>query len=1030
MGKNRILQHAVHAVLAAAAAGAAVPAAYAQTASAAAAAGPSDIQEVVVTGTRIQSANLISASPITTVTSLDIQQTGLTRIEDILNNLPQVFAGQGSNLNNAADGTATVDLHALGPQRTLVLVNGKRLAPGAPDGRSFADIQLIPPELLEKVEILTGGASSTYGADAVSGVVNFIMNTHYEGVKISSQYGLFNHNNHEGLYQGLETNAGFPAPNGSVNSGYQKDFSFVAGGKFADGAGHATVYATYDKQNPNVGSQFDYSACSLSEAAHKAGQVCGGSGTSASGTFKAYDSVGRELLSPNGSTVDPKTGLLRPSTGAGADTFNFGALNYFQRPDERWTAGSFIDVDLNEHAKVYNEFMFLRNNTTSAIAPGGFFGDAGLPVNCGPVGYNATTGVSSPGNALITAQERGVLCNPANLAAQGQPPGGSLSYYLLRRNVEGGQRLDEISSTELHEVFGIKGDFLNAWKYDAYASLGITDTQHFQSNNFSKNLFAFAASPVAGPNGTVICAANANGAAGAPGCVPYNSWVPGGVTAAQVNYVQVPALEQGTAREYVAHADVTGDLAKYGVQTPWAKTGTQVNLGAEYRSESATFTPDQELLSNDLSGGAGAVLPLAGNFHVAELFTEFNAPILDEMPFAEQLSLNAGYRYSKYTLGFSTNTYKFGVEWAPVKDLRFRASFNQSVRAPNIGELFAQQSIGPNGSSDPCWGGPGQPVQPTLSAAQCARTGVTAAQYGNLGANPANQFNTQTGGNANLQPEKAHTFSYGLVFQPTFLPNFSASLDYYDIRITGAIVAQSGTSILTDCALTGNAAQCGLIHRNPSNGSLYLTTAGFVTSGDQNTGLVEDKGVDVNLHYNLNMDSFGKLIFNLQGTYTLNNVFQPQLDVPNLATGGVTSGPQLDCAGFEGANCGNPLPHWKHIFTTDWATPWQGLDLEATWRFIGGTQVDTLNQSSLALNPGHVFPGYDHIASFSYLDLSASVAVNSSVSVRVGARNVLDKDPPVILSTNCPTGPCSNNTFAQTYDPTGRFLYLHVEAKF
>ena len=1007
MGKNRILQHAVHAVLTAAAASAAVPAAYAQTAPAAAGAAP-EIQEVVVTGSRIQSANLISASPITTVTNLDIQQSGLTRVEDILNNLPQVFAGQGSNLSNGADGTATVDLHDLGARRTLTLVNGKRLAPGAPDGRNFTDINQIPAELIERVEVLTGGASSTYGADAVSGVVNFIMDTHYQGIKIDAQYGLFNHNNHESLYQGIVSNAGFPAPTGTVNSGFQKNFSFVAGSNFADGAGNVTVYATYDKQASNIGAQFDYSACSLSHSATK-GVICGGSGTDAGGTFLAYNSTGSKRIFTD--TVDPKTGLFRPATAA--DNFNFGALNFFQRPAERWTAGSFIDVDLNEHAKVYSEFMFMRNDTTGGIAPGGDFANNLLPLNCGAVGPGLA------GNPLITAQERGVLCNPTLLASQGVAPGGTLSYYLERRNIEGGQRLDEFTNTDFHEVIGIKGDFLNAWKYDAYAQIGITDQQQLQLNNFSVTKLAFAENPVTNAAGNIVC-----GPPAPANCVPYNPWVPGGVTAAQLNYLQIPALQQGSAREYVAHADVTGDLGKYGVQTPWAKSGLQVNLGAEYRSESATFQPDEENLSGDIAGGAGAILPLAGNFHVSEVFTEFNAPILDEMPFAEQLSINGGYRYSKYTLGFSTNTYKFGVEWAPVKDVRFRASFNQAVRAPNIGELFTTASVGPGGSIDPCWG-----PTPALTAAQCARTGVTAAQYGNLGVNPASQFNIRTGGNANLQAEKAHTWSYGVVFQPTFLPNFTATLDYYDIRITGAIEQQSGVSIITDCALTGNPAQCGEVHRN-ANGSLWLTNDGFVNTLSQNTGLLENKGVDVNLHYSLNMEGFGKLIFNLQGTDTIANTTQPQTDVPDPTTGALVAGPQYGCAGFEGVTCKNPLPHWRHVFSTDWATPWQGLDLHAQWRFIGATQVDALSQSSLLHSPTTVFPGYDHIPTFSYLDLSASVAVNSSVSVRVGANNVLDKDPPVILSANCPVGPCNNNTWTQTYDPSGRFLYLHVEAKF
>jgi iron complex outermembrane receptor protein len=1022
MGNNRILQHAIHAALAAAAASAVVPVAYAQTAPAAAAGpagGASELQEVVVTGTRIQSANLISPSPVTTITNVDIQASGLTRVEDLLNNLPQVFAGQGANMSNGATGTATVDLHDMGINRTLVLVNGMRLAPGVPGGSSAADINMIPAELIERVEVLTGGASSTYGADAVSGVVNFIMNTHYEGVKIDAQLGDYNHNNHESLYQGIEAAAGQPAPSGTVNSGQQKDVSFIAGSNFADGAGNATVYATYDRAASNIGAQFDYSACSLGFVAGAA--KCAGSGTDRGGSFIAYGSAGRIL----DGTVDPKTGTFRPAVAS--DDFNYGALNYYQRPSERWTAGFFLHYDLNEHTQVYSEFMFMRNNTTAGQAPGGDFANNLLTLNCAAPG---TAGA----NPLITAQERSVLCNPAQsgpaglLFLQGQPPGGVLSYYLERRNVEGGQRLTDDTNDDFRQVVGVKGDFLDAWKYNAYAQVGIVDATALNLNNFSVTKLAFAENPVVGPLGTPICAPPAPA-----GCVPYNPWVPGGVTPAQLAYLEVPALNQGTDREYVAHADVTGDLGKYGIQTPWAKSGLQVNAGTEYRSESTTFNPDEENITDDVAGGAGAVLPIAGNFHVWEVFSEFNMPVLDGVPFAEQLTLNGGYRYSKYTIGFSTNTYKFGVEWAPIKDVRFRASFNQAVRAPNIGELFAAQTVGPGGSVDPCWG----PVNTTtglvasgLTKAQCANTGVNpVTQYGNLGVNPASQFNIQTGGNPNLSPEKAHTWSYGVVFQPTFLPNFSATVDYYDIRITGAIQAQNGAAVIDNCAVTGNPAACGLIHRN-ANGSLWLTNDGFVTTLSENTGLLEDKGVDVNLHYTFNMDSFGKLIFNLQGTDTIANTTQPNTDVPNPATGGVMAGPSYNCAGFEGVTCNNPLPHWRHVFTTDWATPWQGLDLHAQWRFIGATQVDALSQDSLLSSPGRVYPGYDHIPTYSYLDLSASVAINSSLSVRVGANNVLDKDPPVILSGNCPTGPCNNNTWVQTYDPSGRFLYVHLEAKF
>jgi len=686
MGKNRILQHAVRAVLAAAAASAAVPVAYSQTApatTAAATAGEAELQEVVVTGSRLQTANLVSISPIVTVTNLQIEQTGLTRVEDILNNLPSVFASQNNTLSNGADGTATIDLHDLGVQRTLVLVNGKRLAPGAPDGRNYADVNQIPAELIDRVEVLTGGASSTYGADAVAGVVNFVMNDHYEGVKVDAQYGFYNHDNHEGQYQALETAANTSAPSGSVNAGYQKHFAIVAGSNFADNMGNATFYATYDKQNSVLGSQYDYSACSLGAKSHTlGGAVCAGSGTDAGGTILAYNSAGKNILTDN---INAATKNVAPRVAS--DLYNFGALNYWERPNERWTAGSFMHVDVNEHTTVYAELMYLRNTSTGGIAPSGDFADNALSINCGPVGPGLA------GNPLINAQQRSVLCAPALLAQQGQPAGGSLSYYLLRRNVEGGQRLQTFNNDDYRTDIGVKGDFLSAFKYDAYAQVGITDAQQQQGGYFSIPNLALAENVVTGANGAPACASG-------PPCVPYNPWAVGGVSQAALNYLTIPLSQQGTAREYVVHADVTADLGKYSLQVPWAKNGPQINVGAEYRSESTTLSPDLAEAEGLGAGGPGDVLPIAGNFHVSEAFTEVNIPIADDLPFAKQVAFTAGYRYSKYTLGFTTNTYKFGVEWAPVEDIRFRGNFNQSVRAPNISELFSAATVTPGGSID------------------------------------------------------------------------------------------------------------------------------------------------------------------------------------------------------------------------------------------------------------------------------------------------------------------------------------------
>jgi iron complex outermembrane recepter protein len=1006
MGKNRILQHAVRAALAAAAATAAVPVAFSQTAATAVATGgESELTEVVVTGSRLQTANLVSISPIVTVTALQIEQTGMTRVEDILNNLPSVFAGQGNTMSNGADGTATVDLHALGPQRTLVLINGKRLAPGAPDGRNYADINQIPAELIERVDVLTGGASATYGADAVAGVVNFIMNTHYEGIKIDGQYGMYNHDNHEQQYQSLTESRGFATPTGSVNAAFNKNFSIIMGSNFADGAGNATFYATYDKQNQAIGGQYDYSACSLARKSAAGGFVCGGSGTDAGGSIIAYNSSGN-ILTDN---INATTKNIAPRVAS--DLYNFGALNYWMRPNERWTGGSFINMDINEHTNVYAELMYMRNESTSQIAASGDFANNLLSLDCGAVG----PGLS--GNPLINAQQRSVLCNPTLLAQQGQPAGGVLSYYLERRNVEGGGRQEQFINDDYRTVIGVKGDFLSAFHYDVSAQVGITDADTNNLNYFSTANLALAENVVTNTAGQIVCASGG-------ACVPYNPFAVGGVTPAALAYLTIPLSTQGTAREYVVSANLNADLGQYHVQIPMAKSGMQANLGAEYRSESTNFNPDLASLEGLGAGGAGDLLPISGNFHVSEVFTELNLPIMDNMPFADQLAVNAGYRYSKYTLGFTTNTYKVGLEWAPIKDIRFRANFNQAVRAPNISELFTSATVGPGGSVDPCWG-----PTPSLTEAQCALTGVTAAQYGHLGVNPASQFNTQTGGNPNLSPEKAHTWTYGFVLQPTFLPNFTASFDYYDIRITGAIAAQSGVSIILNCALTGNAEDCADVHRN-ANGSLWLTTDGFVVTGSQNTGVTENKGVDVTMHYGLNMNSMGKLAFDLVGTDNIDNITQPNVSVVDTTTGGLVPGPSFNCTGYFGVTCGNPLPRWRSTLTADWSTPWQGLDFNLRWRFIGDTKVDALSQSPLLSSPGALAPGFENIPNYSYLDVSASMAVLPNVTVRLGANNVLDKDPPVILSANCPVGPCNNNSFGQVYDPIGRFLYAHFTAKF
>ena len=1029
MGNNRKLQLAVRAALALAAASASIAQVHADTANTvttgadSSAAGATDaLQEVVVTGSRIKSTNLVSISPVTTVTSADIQVTGLSRVEDILNNLPQVFAGQGANLSNGADGTATVDLHDLGAQRTLVLVNGRRLGPGDSAGGNASDINQIPAQLIEKVEVLTGGASATYGADAVSGVVNFIMNTHFEGVKVDANYGMYQHSNHDNFAAGIVNTAGDGPLSGNVDSGFNKDLAVLLGSNFADGKGNATGYMTYTNQAAVLQRPFDYSACTLGGTKNATGGTsvaCGGSHTDAGGTFYGYGANSSTLFYD---TVDPKTGVFRPV--AATDVYNYGALNYYTRPNERWTAGSFINYDVNDHVNVYSEVMFMRNNSTAQLAPGGDFGTANPIINCGPAG------IGLPGNPLLTAQEFSTICSPANIAGQAAttpggvaiPPNSVAISYLLRRNVEGGGRQTLFTNESIRTLLGVKGDFADVWKYDVYAQYSNVVTIQNNLNYFSTSAMQNALNVVTGPNGKPTCVAALPGGS-APNCVPWNVWVPGGVTQAALAYLAIPDEINGVVSEYVGHADVSGDLGKYGVQIPTAKSGMQLNVGAEWREDSSATNPDYVAQQGLASGGSGPTPPISGQIHAAEMFTEFNLPIADGLPGIDQMAFQGGYRYSSYNLGFDTNTFKLGLEWAPVSDIRFRGGFNRAVRVPNISELYTTESVGPGGTIDPCWGS-----APLLTEAECARTfpdtpagqAQAAQQYGHMAVNSASQINTQSGGNPHLTPETANTTSFGFVFQPEFLRGFSATVDYYDIKITNAIISSTGTAtaIITDCALTGSASACGLIHR-AGGGTLWLSSAGFVSTPSANVGLVSTKDVDVKTHYTFDMSAMGKLALDLEGTYVINNITTP-----------IPGAPSYNCAGLWGPTCGNPLPKWRHVLTTDWATPWAGLDLNMRWRFFGATNVETGSSSPDLYYPTTNYPGFNRISNYSYIDLSAAMAVTKNVKVRLGVNNVLDKDPPIVLSGNCAAGPCNGNTFSQTYDVLGRFLYLHATVQF
>jgi iron complex outermembrane receptor protein len=953
-------------------------------------AAPGAVQEVIVTGTRIPQPNITGVSPVTTVSNAEIKLSGATRVEDLINSLPQAFAGQGSATGNGATGTATVNLRGLGVQRTLVLIDGRRLLPGDPaysGNPPVPDLNFIPTALVDRVEVLTGGASATYGSDAVAGVVNFIMQKNFSGIKVDANAGFYLHDNTNTMMQGLEKASGYSSPTGMPADGWQKDVTLTMGVNAPDGKGNATVYMGYREIDAVNQGQRDYSACTIAESGP--GFACGGSGTSAQSHFLVFTPTFDQVGPANGYVLDTSGpgNTVRPYV-ASRDQYNYAPLNYYQRPDERYTAGVFSHYEVNEHADVYAQAMFMDDHTDSLAAPSGVFGQTVL-IPC-----------ASP---LLSAQEVNTFCTQA-----GQGPTGTATLALLKRNVEGGPRNDDLRHTDYRLVIGSKGDIDKTWSYDAYAQYGVAIMQEHYTGDFS-----------------LLRSANALNSCGnfaATGCVPYNAFAVGGVTQAALNYVGAESFQSGSTTEQVVSASITGKLGDYGLKSPWSPDGVGVNIGTEYRRESLTLNTDDEAQSGDLAGLGGVRLPVSGSYDVKEVFGEVEIPVARDMVGIKDLSFNAGYRYSDYNISGRTDTYKIGGEWAPMEDFKLRAGYNRAVRAPNIEELFAPTGVALDGSIDPCAG-----TAPAASAAQCALTGVSAAQYGHIAANSANQYNGQTGGNVNLQPEKSDTITYGAVFTPRFIPGFNLSVDYFNIKVNNVIGTAGADLIITQCVQTGDPFYCGKINRAPGSGSLWLGTNGYITDTDFNLGSQSTSGIDFAANYRLPLahfgwDKYGRVDVSFDGTL-----------LDTFTTQTLPGGGSYDCVGRYGTVCdvatgGAPAPKFRSKSRLTWETPWANLTTSVAWRHIDSVTVDSASTNSFLA--GTVNPADAKLPSFDYFDLTASIRVKDNYTFRLGVNNVMDLEPPLVGTGHLAQVFGNGNTYPEVYDALGRYVFMGISAQF
>jgi iron complex outermembrane recepter protein len=970
------------------------PAALAQDITTPAPQSVSTVAEVVVTGSRIPRPDRTGVSPLTQVGGAEIRSQGAMRIEDVLNQLPQVFVDQNSTVTNGATGTATVNLRDLGPERTLVLIDGKRLMPGDPTSGSVApDLNFIPDALVDRIDVVTGGQSAIYGSDAVAGVVNFIMKRNFSGVRMDAQAGVYNHDNGQTGIQAVLAAQGLAEAPRNVTDGFTREVTVVAGINAPDGKGNLTVYGGYRTASAITEASRDFSACALT--ASGANLICEGSTKStALGRFVVIDQTNFSVAGDL--TLDP-TGAgntLRPFDPE-RDAYNFGPHQYFQRPDERYTAGAFAHYRIRPSVDLYVDGMFMYDNTTAELAPSGLFLQP-FTIACS--------------NPMLSAAEVKSFCADANV-----PPGGDTLIAIGRRNVEAGSRQFLLTHTDYRVVAGARGK-VGDWSYDISAQVSAVDISQTDLRDISLTRAADALNVVRDPSGALACAS------GNPGCAPYDIFAIGGVTQAALAYIETPGVASGETHEAVVSANVTGELGRYGVKTPWATSGVGVALGAEYRREGLSYSPNAELASGDLSSAGVSSPAVNGHFDVYEVYGEARVPLAEDRGvLLHDLTFDGGVRYSWYQNIGGAATYKAGLEWAPSPDLRLRASYSRAVRAPNVVELFTPQSLGAGLGHDPCAGA--NPVvdqqDPFATEANCARTGVTAAEYGHVTTSDGG-YNSLEGGNPNLRPEVANTVTLGAVIAPRIVPGLSLAVDYFDIRVDDVITTFQADVTIEQCLQTGNSFLCSQVHRAPGTGSLWIGNAGYVSDVVQNAASLETRGVDVDMSYQHALpawrgQSLGTAGVRLIGSYVLD---RSTVTVPGT--------PAFDCAGYYGNACGDPQPHWRHTLRVTWDTPWN-VDLTAAWRHVGPVTVSAASPDPFLNMP---FDAADfRLGARSYIDLSLAWRVNRRVEVRVGVNNLFDVDPPVI-GTDFQAGIAVNaNTYPGAYDALGRWLFIGMTAR-
>ncbi len=927
-------------------------------------------QRIEVTGSRIRSLNADSASPLQVLTSEDIAASGATNIQELLLKNPTFgspsISRTNSNFSTSSAGVAVVDLRNLGTARTLVLVNGRRFVAGVP-GDSAVDLNSIPTQFIEKVEILTGGSSSAYGSDAVAGVVNIILKKDFEGLAFDAKYG--ESAKSDDRKQEVNMTFGATSANGRGNVmghiGLSKQGSVFSRDRSASDVDQASLGAFFTGLPEDMFTAVRpfYSSFAPQGRFRTTNEPAGGITFDAAGNVIPWSTNG-----PAGDGVD--------ATG-----FNRSAYRTIAIPTDRFLFAGKGEYEFTENHRAFFEGTYAGTKTKTELEPFPLSSEDIFPATGGQV----------PAEFLVN----GVLVRnplvPDSIynTATDTDGDGLRDYFFTRRISEVGNRGSTADRDTFRIVTGVKGLVFGGWDYEAFAAYGSTKESQVSGGQVNVLNFRNALEAITDPvSGQAVCRdLNAQ----IQGCVPINIFGLNTISPEALKYVSAPQLLSTFTSQKLVGASITGELA----QLPAGPLGLAV--GGEYRKEFSRSEFDA-LTQAGLNAG-NAIPRTEGGFDVKELYAEVKVPLLKDQPFAKRFDFTAAMRGGKYSTVGSTTSWNAGVEWEPVSSFKVRGTHAVSTRAPNINELFSPPSQDfPTGLVDPCLGVTLTSTTPASEACR-ADPGVRANIVAN-GAFTLNQPDLQgvsgfNRGNPLLNDEKGTSWSLGLTFSPvTDFGNFSATLDYFDIKIEDAIVSTPRQFILDQC-YTGDASLCQFITRRPrATGQNSAGSLDLIDSGVTNSGGVGTKGVDVTLGY-VNKVGPGQLRAELSWTHLLKlyAIPLPGAD-PDSSAGEV--GASKD----------------KGFLTLGYK--WGNFGVTAFTTYIGPAALDDQFLAGYGLAPGSV-----GVKAKIYNDFQFTYAPTKTTELFLGIDNAFDVKAPPIIS-GLPGNDTGAETDAGTYDAIGR----------